>query len=125
MTSLRLCHPATTQQRQPGAFELPKGERAMPQTYYVAELLGVLPEPLPLELAHAVAETLAIAVEAIGTGQLGANGWGVFRVHHVVRNWAHAETAALWLARELGNPHRACILIAWAEPSQDLAGGAV
>ena len=129
MTSLRLCQPATTQRRQSGALDLPKDEHAMHQNLYVAELLGVLPEPLPLELAEAVATTLAIGVDEIGTGQLpdegGASRWGVFRVHLVVRSQARAETAALWLARELGDPHRACILCDWSEPGHGLAGGAV
>jgi hypothetical protein len=129
MTGLRLCQPATTQRRQSGALDLPKDEHAMHQNLYVAELLGVLPEPLPLELAEAVATTLAIGVDEIGTGQLpdegGTSRWGVFRVHLVVRTQARAETAALWLARELGDPHRACILRDWREPGQGLAGGAV
>ncbi|THG81554.1 hypothetical protein E5198_11960 [Pseudomonas sp. A-1] len=129
MTGLRLCQPATTQRRQRGALDLPKDEQAMHQNLYVAELLGVLPEPLPLELAEAVATTLAIGVDEIGTGQLpdegGTSRWGVFRVHLVVRTQARAETAALWLARELGDPHRACILRDWREPGQGLAGGAV
>ena len=130
MTGLRLCPPATTQQRQNGAIDLPKDEQAMHQNLYVAELLGVLPEPLPHELAEAVAATLAIGVDEIGTGQLadqdGASRWGVFRVHLIVRSQARAETAALWLARELGDPHRACILRALDQASQlGQTGGAV
>lgn len=128
MTGLRLCPPTKTPRRQRGALNLPKDEHAMHQNLYVAELLGVLPEPLPFELAEAVATTLAIGVDEIGTGQLpdegGASRWGVFRVHLVVRSQTRAETAALWLARELGDPYRACILRDWAEPASK-AGGAV
>lgn len=129
MTVLRLCRPtnANHTQRQSSVIALHKEERAMPQTYYVAELLGVLPEPLPLAVAQAVAATLAIDANEIGTCQLldssGTSCWGVFRVHCVVCNQARAETAALWLARELGDPNRACILRAWQEPAGQ-AGGA-
>lgn len=100
----------------------------MPQPLYVAELLGVLSEPLPLELAEVVAEALTISVDEIGTGQLpdegGSSHWGVFRLHLVVHSQARATTAALQLARELGDPQRACILRAWNKASQDQAGGA-
>ena len=72
---------------------------------------------------------MAVGVDAIGTCQMldssGASCWGVFRVHMIVRSRAWAEAAALGLAHELGDTGRACILGDWAEPSQDLAGGAV
>jgi hypothetical protein len=120
--------PVTRPPRPRDPFASPQEEHAMPQHLYVAELLGVLPEPLPLELAEVVAETLAIGVDEIGTGQLpdegGSSRWGVFRVHLVVHSPARAATAALWLARELGDPQRACILRAWSEASPDQAGGA-
>lgn len=132
MTALHSCRPTATVHhlRQPGAFERPKEEHAMPQAYYIAELLGALPEPLPLELAQLLAVTLAVGVDAIGTCQMldssGASCWGVFRVHMIVRNRARAEVAALGLAHELGDAARACILGDWQEPigGQASAAGA-
>ena len=132
MTALHSCRPTATVHhlRQPGAFELPKEEHAMPRNYYVAELLGVLPVPLPLALAEELADSLAIGVDEIGACQMtdseGASCWGVFRVHMTVRNKARAEVAALWLARELGDASRACILGEWQEPigGQASAAGA-
>lgn len=129
MTALHTCHPTATVHhlRQPGAFELPKEERAAPQTYYVAELLGMFPVPLPLALAEELAETLAIGVDAIGTCQIPDEGdahcWGVFRVHMTFRNRARAEVAALGLAQELGDPARACILADWQAPAADRSAG--
>lgn len=131
MTTLHSCRPTATVHhlRQPGTIQQTTGERAAPRSYYVAELLGVLPEPLPLELAEAVADTLAIDVDAIGTVQLpderGASRWAVFRVHMTFRSRTHAEVAALGLAQELGEPTRACILADWQEPAAARrAGGA-
>lgn len=137
MRDFQRCQPAATGSACPenahpprprGPFASLLDEHVMPQPLYVAELLGVLPEPLPLELAEVIAKALAICVDKIGTGQLpdegGSSRWGVFRVHLVVHSQARATTAALWLARELGDPQRACILRAWSKASQDQAGGA-
>lgn len=123
MTALHTCRPTATVHhlRQPGAFELPEEERTMPRNYYVAELLGVLPVQLPLALAEELADTLAIGVDEIGaclmTDSDGASCWGVFRVHMTALHQARAEVAALWLARELGDASRACILGEWQEPA--------
>ena len=131
MNTQHACRPSATVHhlRQPGAIQQTTGERAAPRSYYVAELLGVLSEPLPLDLAEAVATTLAIGVDAIGTVQLPDDGdasrWGVFRVHMTFRNRTSAEVAALALAQELGEPARACILADWQEPAAARrAGGA-
>ena len=126
MNTQHACRPSATVHhlRQPGAIQQTTGERAAPRSYYVAELLGVLPEPLPLDLAEAVATTLAIgAVQLPDEG--GASRWGVFRVHMTFRNRTSAEVAALALAQELGEPARACILADWQEPAAACrAGGA-
>lgn len=123
MTAVHPCRPTATIHplRQRGDFAPRKDEHAMNRTHYVAELLGVLPEPLPLELAHLLADILAIGVDAIGTGPMldssGARCWGVFRVHMTFRDRVRAELAALGLARELGDAARACILSDWQEPA--------
>lgn len=128
MTTSHPCRPTATVHhlRQPGAFELPEEEHTMPRNYYVAELLGVLPVPLPLALAEELADTLAIDVDEIGACPMhdseGASCWGVFRVHMTARNKARAEVAALWLARELGDASRACILGEWKEPAAAFHG---
>lgn len=93
----------------------------MPRNYYVAELLGVVATPLPLADAEALADALSIGPDEIGACPMpSSNGercWGVFRLHMIVRNKARAEAAAMWLASELGDLLRACILTDWVAPA--------
>lgn len=96
-------------------------QRTLPRNYYVAELLAVAPEPLPLADAEALADALRIGSDEIGACPMrGSNGdrcWGVFRLHMIVRNQARAEAAAMWLANELGDLLRACVLTDWVAPA--------
>jgi len=96
-------------------------------TYYVAEMTGVFGAPLTLEVAQRAVEELGMPLEAIGcrhmTANDGATGWGAFLLHRTTTSKAKAETAARWLARELGRTDCVFIFTDWQGPV-DGAGGA-
>lgn len=97
----------------------------MSTTFYVAEMTGVFDRPITASVAEILARELGLSVDEIGcrhmTADDGSTGWGAFRLHHVLKNKARAETAARWLRREVPPTSEVFIFTDWHGPLADAA----